>query len=163
MTGAHGLKGAARICPLTDYPERFAEMKKLRVDAGDTYSEFELLNVSYMDGGKQVLAYLSGIDSREKAEALAGGIISVSPEERVSLPEDEYWVDDIIGMETVSYENGELLGKIEDVIPTGGGDVYAVRTLDGETKLLPASAEVVREIDISKRTMKITIIDGLWD
>jgi 16S rRNA processing protein RimM len=157
------LKGAVRICPLTDYPERFAEMKKLRVDIGDTHSEFELLNVSYMGSGDRILVSLSGIDSREKAKALVGGLISISPEERVSLPDDEYWTDDIIGMEAVDYESGELLGRIEDIIPTGGGDVYAVRTLDGELKLLPAIAEVVRDIDIDKRTMKITLIDGLWD
>lgn len=182
VVGAHGIKGAVRVHPLTDYPERFLEMDRLYLERAPKPPKIlEVERVSSHEGKGQFLFSLRGVESRDAAEALTGCLVTVAPEERVSLPEGEYWIDSLIGLEvrgriaseeeseTPQLENLEdlsqldVLGKIEDVMPTGSNDVYLVRTPDGAAKLIPAIADVVRRIDLEAGVMIVALPEGLWD
>jgi len=164
IVGAHGVKGTLRVHPLTDFPERFLGMKKLHIEKpGKPPRELEVLNASNHEGKGQILVSVSGITDRDRAEELSGWRITVAPEERVELPEGEYWIDSLIGMSVIDERSDEHLGKIEDVLSTGSSDLYQVRTPDGAMKILPAIEEVVREIDLEAGVMKVHLIEGLWD
>lgn len=164
IVGAHGVKGTLRIHPLTDYPTRFFDMKKLYLEKpGKQHRELEILKVAGHEGKGQILVTVAGITDRDRAEELSGYLITVAPDERVELPEDEYWIDSLIGMNVIDVEDGALLGKIEDVMSTGSSDLYQVRTPEGEAKIIPAIADVVRQIDVETGEMKVSLIEGLWD
>lgn len=164
IVGAHGVKGTFRIHPLTDYPERFFDMKKLYIEKqGKPHRELEVLRIAGHEGKGQILATVAGITDRDRAEELSGYTITVAPDERVELPEGEYWIDSLIGMSVIDAESGELLGKIEDVMSTGSSDLYQVRTPNDEMKIVPAIADVVREIDLEACVMRVFLIEGLWD
>ena len=55
----------------------------------------------------------------------------------------------------------EYLGKIEDVFPTGSNDVYVVKDNLGKQILIPAIADVVKEVDLKNKKMTINLIPGL--
>lgn len=164
VVGAHGVKGTFRIHPLTDYPERFFEMKRLHLEKpGKPDRILEVLKVEGHVGKGQILVMAAGIDDRDRAEELSGYRVTIMPDERVELPEGEYWIDSLIGMRVTNAENGECLGKIEDVMSTGSSDLYQIRTPEGRTKIIPAIADVVREIDTEAGELKVFLIEGLWD
>lgn len=164
IVGAHGVRGVFRIHPLTDYPERFFDMQKLYIEKpGKPPRELEVLKVSGHEGKGQILVTAVGITDRDRAEELSGYLITVAPEERVELPEGEYWIDSLIGMSVIDADSGEHLGKIEDVMSTGSSDLYQVRTPDDEVKIIPAIADIVREIDTDAGVMKVSLLEGLWD
>lgn len=164
IVGAHGVKGTFRIHPLTDYPERFFEMKKLYIEKpGKPSRELEISKISGHEGKGQILVSAVGITDRDRAADLSGYLITVAPEERVELPEGEYWIDSLIGMSVIDAESEEHLGKIEDVLSTGSSDLYQVRTPGGEMKIIPAIADVVREIDTDAGVMRVFLLEGLWD
>ena len=75
------------------------------------------------------------------------------------LPEDEYYWHDIIGLEVVT-DDGLSLGRVESIVPTGSNDVYVCAGGEREI-LLPAIDDVVKEIDVKKGTMVVTLIEGL--
>jgi 16S rRNA processing protein RimM len=87
----------------------------------------------------------------------------VAPEDRVPLEEGVYWIDDIIGLEVVEDETDAVLGVVEDVMPTGSNDVYEVRTPDGVLKMIPATGEVIRKVDLEARQIRVHLLEGLWD
>ena len=164
IVGAHGIKGVLRIHPLTDYPERFLDMEALHLETpGKPPRELDVLEISSHDGKKQYLVSVSGITTREEADALRGYVVTVSPEERVPLADGEYWIDSLIGLDVVDAESDTHLGKIEDVLQTGSNDVYQVRTPDGALKMVPAIAQIVQSIDPDAGCMKIVVMEGLWD
>jgi 16S rRNA processing protein RimM len=164
IVGAHGVKGTLRVHPLTDYPKRFAGMKRFHVEKpGKPPKELDVKNVSFHDGKGQILVEVEGVDDRDAAELLSGWLITVSGDERVELPDGEYWIDSLIGLDVRDAESGELLGVISDVMPTGSHDVYQVRTPDGALKMIPAIANVVREIDTNAGTVRVSLLEGLWD
>lgn len=164
ILGAHGIKGVLRVHPLTDYPERFFEMEKLYAEKpGKPPRELDVLDVASHTGKGQILVSVAGVSDRDGAEKLAGYLITVTPDERVELPEGEFWIDSLIGLKVVDAENGEHLGNIEDVMSTGSNDVYQVRACDGSLKMLPAIGDVVRDIDLDAGVMKVALMEGLWD
>lgn len=164
IVGAHGVSGTLRIHPLTDFPERFLDMERLYVEKpGKPPRELEIQRASSHDGKGQILVKATGVEDRDEAEALSGWFVTVLPEERVALPDGEYWIDSLIGLKAVDAGSGDCLGVVEDVMPTGGNDVYLVRTAEGDVRMIPAIGDVVREIDISSGVMRVALIEGLWD
>jgi 16S rRNA processing protein RimM len=105
----------------------------------------------------------AGIFDRDKAESMKGLFVRVPAEERVTLPEGRFWIDDIIGLSVEDEENGENLGVVVEIFPTGGSDIYVVKTPEGSTKMLPAVKEIVRLVDLDRRVITVTLPEGLWD
>jgi 16S rRNA processing protein RimM len=164
ISGAHGVRGEIRITPLTDFPERFYDMKEIFVERrGKPPVTLALESVRSHEGKGQILVSAAGIRDKEAADALKGCFITVSPEERVTLPEGEFWIDSLIGLNVIDDASGERLGKVEDVWSAGSNDVYQIKTGDGATKLVPAIAEAVRLISIEDGTMRINASEGFWD
>ena len=148
-----GLKGDLKAEIITDFPQRFAPGRTVYV--GQTPMTVER---SRFHKGNVILK-LARVDSVEQVEALKGKYLQIPQSESMPLEDDEYYQFQIIGLE-VSTTDGRMLGKIEQIIPTGSNDVYMVKGQDGEF-LIPAIEDVVKQVDLDKETMTIEEIDGL--
>ncbi|HOM98505.1 MAG TPA: ribosome maturation factor RimM, partial [Acetomicrobium sp.] len=100
---------------------------------------------------------------REGAESLRGGLIMITREERVELPEGCYWLDDLLGLVVVDVESGDPLGTLVEIMPTGSNDVYVVEAQDGKKRMLPAISEVIKEINLEEGLVKVHLMEGLWE
>ena len=161
VSSAHGVKGEFCIVPLTDFPERFHRMESLKLYLGGEFvRELRLFRVREL-AGKGELILESDLSDRNEAEKLVGMSIMIDPDERVELPEDRFWVDDLIGLE-VQDEKGNVLGMVVDLISTGGNEVYEIEDAQGKRHYIPAVAEFVKGIDLPSRTLTVELIEGLW-
>ena len=61
----------------------------------------------------------------------------------------------------VTTDEGENLGKIVDVFPTGSNDVYVVKDELGKQVLLPAIGDVIKSVDVKNKKMVVHLIEGL--
>jgi len=108
--------------------------------------------------GKFLFLEMEGITDTNAAKALIGYKVLVSREMLGELPAGEYYWRDIIGLDVYT-ENGGYLGRIESIFPTGSNDVYVCK---GQKEiLLPAIADVIRQIDLKKRIIIIRLPEGL--
>jgi 16S rRNA processing protein RimM len=151
ITSIHGIKGELRVMPLTDFPERFDAGQQVWLD-GAPYT----VRRRRWQGREMILA-LEGIEDRDTADAQRGKELLVPSPKK--LDDDVFYQHDIIGLRAVTPE-GEILGRIADVLSTGSNDVYVVQGDRGEL-LLPALEDVVREIDIAAGRMVVEVIEGL--
>jgi len=164
IVGAHGINGMMLIFPLTDFPERFFNMKELVADKpGRPRRTLEVKSIRPYEGKGTLFFEAYGVTDRDAAEALKGSIITIAAEDRVELSEDEYWTDDIVGISVVEAATGKPLGRVEEIIFTGSNDVYMVRTGDGKLQPLPAIGDAVKNVDVEKSVMTVVIPEGLWD
>ncbi len=155
-----GVKGEMKIEMLTDFPERFKGLRRVYlVSPAGSEIICEVKNVRYADGVPFLL--FSGYDSPEKARALNGWLLKVPEKETMPLPEGSYYWFELMGMEVVS-DSGETLGPIVDIFKTGSNDVYVVKR-GGKEIYLPATREVIRQVDRRARRMVIHLIDGLLE
>lgn len=152
ILGAHGVRGDLKIEPLA--PESsFRRGASVRVH--DTDHEIE----RFRPGGKSTLLKISGIDSRESAAALRDEFIQVPEDALEPLPEGDYYSFQLIGL-AVRTTDGRDLGRLTRIISTSATDVFVVEGPLGEV-LVPATEEVIADIDLEAGAMTIEAIPGL--
>lgn len=94
--------------------------------------------------GQTLLVQLEGVDGRDAAEALKGLDVAVDRAEFPDADEDEYYWDDLMGLEVLNTE-GVVLGKVAGLMETGAHDV--LRVMGERERLIPFVDAYVREVD----------------
>jgi 16S rRNA processing protein RimM len=155
---AVGLKGRFFVASHLESPEILERAEKVRIDRRDGHSSCHRIEYAQLSK-KGITLEVEGIESREAAESLIGSIVFLPAEGERKLPEGEYYWKDLIGAAVFS-EEGEWLGIIEGIFPTGSNDVY-VCTGGSREILIPAIDEVVRKVDVEKRTLVVHLLEGL--
>lgn len=158
IVNTNGLKGVVKVNPFTDDIGKFEELKYVYIQLKNELKKVKIEQVRY--NKNQVLLKLEGIDSIEEAEKYRNFYLKTEKESQEDLGEDTYYIVDLIGIDVYSDKN-EYLGKIEDVFPTGSNDVYVVKDNLGKQILIPAIADVVKEVDLKNKKMIINLIPGL--
>jgi 16S rRNA processing protein RimM len=154
-----GVHGELKVRPLTDIPNRFAELKTVYV--GTNHTRYSIQSVRPYKGDMIVLK-LSGIDDANAAESLRNHDLSIPLSELATLPPDSYYQHDILGLRVLTLE-GQEIGHIVEIIVTGSNDVYSVKQPHGPHVLIPAIKDVIKQIDLIRRTMHIDPLPGLLD
>jgi 16S rRNA processing protein RimM len=148
-----GSRGEVKVEVLTDFPDRFEP-------EGRVYIEGRALTIESCKWhrGRAILK-LTTTDSVEDAQKLRGQLLEVPISELHPLPQDQYYQFQLLGLEVWTTE-GEHLGRIARILPTGSNDVYVVPREKGEV-LVPAIEDVVKSIDIDNGRMTIEAVKGL--
>lgn len=141
---AHGLQGAVRVVPVTDFPEHLLALEHAVVVCGRTARQVRVEHAQ--SNGRWVLMKFSGIDTPEEAERLRGATVEIPASQAVPLPPGQFYLFEVIGLEVRTPE-GQAIGRVVDVLRTGSNDVYVVRPPEGPEMLLPAVDSCVQKID----------------
>jgi len=155
-----GVRGEMKIEPMTDFPERFKGLRRVYL-VSPVGKEIPCQVRSVRYAGKAPFLLFAGYDSPEKAKALNGWLVKVPEDETVHLPDGAYYWFELIGMEVIS-ESGEKLGKIVDIFETGSNDVYVMKRGRKET-YIPATTEVIKQVDRKEKRIVIHLLDGLME
>ena len=158
IQGAKGMRGELKVSLITSHPTHLVSLESIYLNISDTKSILYTIDKTNWNGTKFSIK-LHGVDDRNTAEALRGAKIMVPEDAAYKVSDDEYFVEDLIGMEVVD-TNGKNLGQIKDVLNYPAHDVYVIAKNDKEI-LVPAVHEYIQEVDMNTGTIKITIIDGL--
>jgi len=155
-----GLRGEIVSEVLTDFPERFDDLKRVAIvhPNGET-AEIEIEKF-WFQKGRIVLKFV-GYDSIEAAETLRGSEICVAEAEAVELEDDEFFDWELIDC-AVETADGERIGTVREVMRTGGTEILVVA---GESKeyLIPFAETICTEVDIEKKLIKVDAPEGLLD
>jgi 16S rRNA processing protein RimM len=154
---AWGIRGDLKIQPFTDRPEDFTRFDRVYVGPAAAARPQRFAVQSFRPYRGNWLLHLAGVDSRSEAERLHGQSLFIERAQWTIEP-GEYLVDQIIGL-SVQTVNGEALGTITEIIKTGANDVYVVT--GPREILLPARPEVVRQIDLARGVMIVSLLPGL--
>lgn len=158
IVNTSGLKGLLKVMPLTDDITRFEDLETIYIQIGKDLVEKKIEDVRYIKN--MVLLKLEGIDNIDEAEKYKNLYIKINKKDAIELPEDSYLIVDIVKCDVYT-EEGELLGKMIDVLDTGSNDVYVVKNSEGKEILLPAIKEVIKSVDISNKKIIVKLMDGL--
>jgi 16S rRNA processing protein RimM len=155
---AHGVRGEMIADVLQDLVDVFAQGLVVRLtDREGTESRHEVRRARRHQD--RLILELSGVDTCERADDLRACTVWLS-RDSIARPEGKRWfVQDLLGVEVFT-EEGELLGRLTEVMHMPANDVYVVRGRSGEI-LLPAIDEVIREVDLQAGRMLVRLIEGL--
>ena len=124
IVNTFGIKGQLKVKPFTDDINRFEELKTVYICKKNEMKKVEIEDVKY---NKQcVLLKIKGIEDLTEAEKYKGLFLKIDRKDAKKLPKDTYFIADILGLEVYTEED-ELLGKVDDIFPTGANDVYVIK------------------------------------
>ena len=140
---AQGIKGEVKVKPYTDTPDVLCRLKFVMSDGTRLHIESSRSDKS--------MAYLKleGIDDRDAAEMLRNKEIYVDKKDAPRLPNDRYYIDDLIGCKVYDSES-TFLGTIINIMQNGANDVYIIKNENGEI-LVPVLKSVIKKTDIDKK------------
>ena len=159
VTAPHGVRGAVRVFPTTDFPERFVTLRQVLIEGSD-----RPVGVRFRGFVKTlVILELEGVTDRNQAEKLRGANLLVPRTEVHPLPDGYYYDFDLIGIDVVDPE-GRLLGRVVEVDHnTPVHDLYVVEVAPGKRYMVPAVRQFVKEVDLEAGRMVIEPIPGLLE
>lgn len=158
ISSTHGVRGEVKVFPTTDDVKRFKKLKNVILDTGREHLPLEVESVKFF---KQfAILKFKGIDNINDIEKYKGKSLLVDRQNAVKLRKDEYFIADMIGMEVFT-EDGELFGKLKDVLETGANDVYIIDSPKHGEVLVPAIKHCILDVDIEGRKMVIHLMEGL--
>jgi 16S rRNA processing protein RimM len=154
IIGTHGVLGGVKVDVMSDVPHRFDVGQAIFI-RGKSYP----ITSSTRTPNSQVILKFQGVDSSVSARDLVGESMTVSQVSVPPLPEGEYYHFQLVGMRVLT-EDGEYLGQVREILETGSNDVYVVSGESGEV-LIPALADVIREVQVTKGVMVVRLLEGL--
>ena len=158
IVNTFGIKGFVKVNPFTDDMQRFEELHEVFVVKNKEMLKMQIEEIKYQKN--VVLIKFKGIEDINMAEKYKGCYIKIKREDARKLPKDTYFIADLIGL-TVYDENGNILGKVEDIYNNKVHDIYVVKDDLGKQILLPSTKEVIKQINVDENNIVVHLIDGL--
>ncbi|MBC7476629.1 MAG: 16S rRNA processing protein RimM [Pseudorhodobacter sp.] len=156
VAGSYGVAGEVRLKSFCAEPEAIASYGPLYTEDGS--HSFTIQLTRPVAGG--LGARMSGVQTKEQAEALKGVSLYVDRDRLPKLPDDEYYHSDLIGLE-VRDTGGAVLGQVTAVHNHGAGDLLEIGGPGRKVVLLPFTMAVVPTVDLALRRVVVDMPDGL--
>ena len=155
-----GLRGELVADLLTDFPERFDNLTRVfAVCTDDKTTELELEKFWFQKG--RVILKFKGIDSIEAAEIWRNCEICIPETEAVELETDEFFDWELEDCEVETVE-GDKLGRVQELMRTGGAEILVVKGAEKEY-LIPFAETICVDVDIENKLIRVDVPDGLLD
>lgn len=154
-----GLQGECIVTPMTYDPARFQDLTYVYVTDA-LHRRLKIDSVRYLPNGIHVR--FAGITDRDSVAQLRNKMIEIDAAERIELPDDVYFHDDLVGCE-VADSNGTIIGRVTEVRESTANDLYVVRNADEKELMIPAIDPFIASIDTEEKRISIREIPGLLD
>jgi 16S rRNA processing protein RimM len=156
-----GLRGELVADLLTDFPERFDDLDSVEAFLPDGRRERLEIEEHWFQRDRIVFKF-AGYDSIESAKALVGGQLAVPEDERIKLSGGQFYDWELAGCEVESVA-GEKLGRVHEVMRTGGVEMLVVGNDSGREFLIPMAEEICVAIDIERKLIRVDPPAGLLE
>ena len=180
---ARGRKGEVSAELSTDFPDRFFSLKNVYLRRDREEPQPVALERFWLEPnhpGRGVF-HFSGFRTISDAEALVGAELLLPIEERISLPQGQYFVTDLIGCNVFELEREttelasppceaeivpQFLGTVRDVFLPGGqvrGTPLLAVDTGGRELLVPLAEAICTLIRPAERRIEVRLPAGLRD
>lgn len=149
----YGKDGFVKLKLFSDFPDRFLNLKKVYIDFWGDKKRFFVEDVNDLKG--KIIIKFKKFDSPRDSQVLIDREIYVDEKDAVSLPDNHYFVHDLIGSEVVVEK--ERIGTISEVIKGKANDVLVVLTDDKNEKLIPFVLNFIEKFDAAKKRLILNI------
>lgn len=158
LNNTHGIRGELKMLLWCDDIDYLKQFKTLYLDENGT-KPVKVLSVRQQKS--MAILKLEGIDTIEKAEELKGKVLYGNRDD-ATIDDDANYIADIIGCYVVDIDTEEEYGKVVDVLNYGSCDIYDTESW-GKHTLIPATPDIVKEINTEYKVIRIKPMKGLFN
>jgi 16S rRNA processing protein RimM len=158
-----GRHGEALAELLTDFPERFAERKRLFLLSAKSAPRPIELERHWLHQGRIVLKF-AGIDSINDVETLRGLEVAIPKAQRAPLEDGAIYIADLIGCTLVDGREQKEVGKITEVDrESTSTPLLVVKTSSGQEALVPFAKAFQPNFNLAEKTLTLNLPEGLLE
>lgn len=157
IANTHGIAGQMKVQSLSDVPDRLLTLKSAYIGKEKTPVRIQ----SAKEHKGMTLLQFEGIDNINDCLQWKGDYLYVEESERGELPEGSWFIHDLIGLVAVDEKTGERIGEVSDYLETFANGVLVIQKEEGNEALVPFVDAFVGEVDLSLRTVQVTLIEGM--
>ena len=141
VAGPHGVDGAVKVIPLTDFVDRFDPGASMMLEGSERQVEWS------RPGHPGLVVKLRGVDNRTMAELFRGRYLEIPDHEVRPLSDGHFYHHQVVGLSVLT-SSGRTLGTIAEVLERPANDVWVSR--EGVVEhLIPATRDAVVEVDVN--------------
>lgn len=160
ITKPHGVRGAVKVEPITDDPNRFSLLEHVYIGPEDKPGDaVNIEKVQFQN--KLIILSLANITSREAADGLRGKYLHIPADQALDLPDGSVYIYDLIGLKVYTNKN-EFVGTVKDFQEYPASDMFVIENNEREY-LIPDVPDIVEEVNLEDGIIIINPIDGLLD
>jgi 16S rRNA processing protein RimM len=159
----HGVTGEVLVAVETDRPRhvfRKGRVLYLGGQQGQPIGSSIVLERMRPTAGGAILR-LEGVSTREAAEGLRGHVLLIPSDEAAPADADEVRYQDLIGL--TALEDGIEIGRVEDILEIEPSPLLVLKSSAGKEILVPFVKEIVQEIDLPTRVVRMKLPEGLLE
>jgi 16S rRNA processing protein RimM len=163
LVNTQGIRGEVRVISRTDFPEkRFAPGSRLLLIHKNFPAPVPLTVETVRKHKNFYLLRFKDHPTINHVEKYKGGELKVPSSELVDLPENTYYIFQLVGCEVFT-EEGDKLGTLKEVLKPGANDVWVVQPTQGKEILLPAIPECILDVDTEAKKITVHVMEGLLE
>ncbi len=158
----HGIKGEAKVGYSKNQQDFFTSLDTVYLKDKDNYTSLHILSAKPLKN--MMIVKFEGIDSINDILELKGKLLFVEESViRENINEDEFLIDELVGLEVFDNENGQKLGFVIGVSNNGASDLISIKTNSKKISLVPFVKAIVPIVDIKNKKIMINNIEGLLE
>jgi len=155
-----GRKGEVAAELHTDFPERFAERRRLFALEQDG-SRREMRVEDHWPHKSWIVLKFAGVDDMTNAERLVGCELQIPLAERAELEPGAAYISDLIG--TRVFDRERELGEIRDVQFGSGEAPTLVVNTGAKEVLVPYTWAFIKRLDVAGKRLEMELPKGLLE
>lgn len=156
----HGVKGEITFAITDDVFDR-VDADYLVLDIDGIFVPFYLEEYRFKNDDN-VLVKFEDIDTQEQVRAYTGCEVYFPRHLSDSDEENMSWAE-IIGFQLVDAVSGRVVGTIDHVDDSTLNLLFEITSPEGEALLIPANNDLIEEVDIEKKMIRMAIPEGLLE
>lgn len=163
VKSSHGLKGEVKVKPYTNYLSVFEREMDYLLYNSDKKRHLIARIDTIKNSGKHLIIHFQGFESIEDANKVAAFEIFISLDQLPDIGEDEYYFYQLLDSDVID-ENDKPLGRVVDVIETGGSDVLSVFPVECDNEqepereiMIPIVQDFIIKLDKQKKLIKVRL------
>lgn len=158
----HGIKGEAKVGFSKNRLDFFMSLDKVFVYINHEYKELEISSVR--PNKNFLIVKFKGIEDINQILQYKGCLLFVEEKTiRENLEDDEFLIDELVGMGVIDNKTDESLGFIIGVSNNGATDLLSIKTKTKHVCLIPFVKAIVPVVDMKEKIIKINNIEGLLE
>ena len=155
----YGKDGCVRLESHSDFPERYLSLKKVYIDFWGDKKMFYVEDVKDVKG--KIIVKFKRFDSPRDAQVLINRDVYVVEKDVVSLPQNYFFVHDLIGSEV--FAGIERIGLVSDVIKAKANDILVILTDDKKEELIPFVLNYIEKFDAARKKLILNITKDFFE
>lgn len=162
IVNTHGIKGEVKVIRITDFEERFAKGSILYLQRKQSHTPIQLTVKQHRRHKQFDLLMFESYDTISDVEPFKEGMLMIKEDQLHPLEDGDYYYFEIIGCEIYTMAD-EHVGTVKEILSPGANDVWVVQRPQQKDVLIPYIEDIVKEINISEKKIRIEPMEGLLD